>query len=156
MYKKALITLTGMAALAMAATPVFAEILGVGGTHVPQGLGTEDTYLVTDMSGGRAMTFTTTASGTQTWVSVSGQCAILTNNVGDYVDVDILIDGYQIGPTQSDTAFCSGNGSFGSAMNGTWGVGPGTHTLQVRARIAAAGPYIPQANITGLSIIVSR
>lgn len=159
MHKKTLVTLAGVAALTMATTPVFAEILATGGTHVSQGLGTGDTFLKTDLSGGTAISFSTT-SNTKIWVSVSGQCAINFGSQPDFVDVDILIDGVQIAPTQANTAFCSGKGSFGSAMNGVGGVAAGTHTVNVRARIAdpSGGTTYSgsQANISGLSIVVSR
>lgn len=172
MLRKNLITLIGISALTMGVQPVFADILGSGGTHVNQGLlGSTYKILTTNLSGTPGIPFSTTASVTKIWVSVTASCFIAFGSTADFVDIDVLIDGISIGPSGDDAPFCSStltlSGPSYPAQNGVMaagnfvgGVAAGTHQVIVRAKVrnvnGSGSTPTSQASIRGLSVVVSK
>lgn len=160
MLRKSLIALMGISALTLGAQPVLATVLGNGGTHVNQSFGATDTTLVTNLSGTSAIYFSTTTTNTKIWVSVTGSCTIAYGSTPDYVDIDVLIDGVEIGPS-TDNAFCTAPMYQGVMAAGNF-VGnvsaAGTHTVTVRAKQINGNGGAPtsQAGIHGLSVVVSK
>lgn len=164
MLRKNLIALMSISALIMNTQPALATILGSTGTNLSQALGASDKYI------SAAISFSTTTSNTPIWVSVTGSCFIAFGSTPDYVDIDVLIDGVEIGPS-TDAPFCSAppmpNGVSYPMQNGVMAAGNfvggvsvvGTHQVIVRAKIINAngnGAPTSQASIQGLAVVVSK
>ena len=119
------------------------------------------TYIVDfngSASGGTSLTFATSAPNTRVMIIFNAECAV-EGAENKWVDIDILVDPagptgeFAVAPSNSDNAFCSGNGtstatptdfSLDGWVSATTVVAPllpqaGTHTLRIRVKGGTAG-----------------
>lgn len=91
-------------------------------------------------------------------IGYTGECAVDAADDFTWLDIDILVDGVEITPTNSDyDAFCTSNGTAGSdgwimaAVNGRTGsLANITHTVQVIARTSdgSSGGHLGDSSLT--------
>jgi hypothetical protein len=93
-------------------------------------------------AGDTSITFKTSAPNKRVVISYSAECAVGGNDQLTFLDLDILVDGVAAPPSDSDNAFCSGEGTvprahWASVVTVVVAQVPnaGTHTVQVRATL---------------------
>lgn len=93
--------------------------------------------------GATTVTFKTTAKNQKVIVSYTAECGILDDKHDTWVNIDILVDGVAIRPTNSTSsdAFCSSTAGTGygwnmSAVNAVYVVPfAGVHTVSIKAAV---------------------
>jgi hypothetical protein len=101
-----------------------------------------DPHLVPLKNGGETnIKFNAAGPSQRTLISYSAECSVV-GPTSSWVDIDILVDGVAIAPSNDDNAFCAG---IGDGINYHWasnivsvvatGLSQGQHTLTVRARL---------------------
>lgn len=102
----------------------------------------------------------TTAADSTLWIVFNASCSSSGDSLA-WVDLDIVVDGSVVTPTNGDNAQCAGTtvvGDFVSASSGievVTGVGAGTHIIEVRARFqpGVAQPF-DRWTFSGVSLVV--
>lgn len=119
-------------------------------------------------AGGETFTFSTTQPNTRVVITFNAECAV-DGDAFKWVDIDIIVDPAGstgetvVSPSNSDNAFCSGNGTTSSnfapdgwvsAVTQATMVLPqaGTHTVKVRVNGGSAGV----TRLDDMSLVVQR
>jgi hypothetical protein len=74
-------------------------------------------------------------------VLFNAECAVGARDDFTYVNVDILVDGTLLAPSNNDNAFCTGTGDntrehwVSAETNGARSIGAGAHTVMVRGNL---------------------
>jgi hypothetical protein len=123
-----LITVQSQATIKATGTRTIADVFSDGSTHL---------IPLTD-TGATAITFTTTQRNQKVIISYSAECSVKGTDNITWLDVDTLVDGVAVPPSNSDNAFCTdhGNNSLGNWVSAVTMVvafvpGTGTHSVQV-------------------------
>jgi hypothetical protein len=102
------------------------------------------TILVPLNNAGRTfLPFVTTQDNQRVVITFSAECSVKASNFRTWLNIDILVDGVEIQPTQSpDNALCTSHntdfhdGWVGASTTGVFVVPePGLHTVQIRASL---------------------
>lgn len=130
------LALSTAAALSVATVPASAVVQAFGSNAANFSF-TTPTALVPLNNGATSIPFNIPgAANVRVAITFSAECAVgaPAGNTGAWVDIDILVDGVAVSPTnQVNDAFCSANGS--AAVDG-WA----TNSITV-ARLLAPGPH---------------
>jgi hypothetical protein len=132
----AALSTVAMTAAAQAAIPAFATnttafVYADGSSHL----------VPLKTTGENSISFNSGAPSQRTLISYSAECSVV-GPTSTWVDIDILVDGVAIAPSNSDNAFCAG---IGAGIDYHWasnivsvvatGLPQGAHTLTVRATL---------------------
>jgi hypothetical protein len=76
-------------------------------------------------------------------VLFNAECTVGASDDSTYLNIDILVDGVLLAPSNNDNAFCTGTGDgtrqhwVSAETNGARSVGAGTHTVVVRGNLVS-------------------
>jgi hypothetical protein len=127
-----LITVQSQATIKANATRTNADVFSDGSPH----------FVPLNNFGATAITFTTSLPNQKVIISYSAECSVKGTDNITWLDIDILVDGVAITPSNSDNAFCTdhGNNFLGNWVSAVTTVvavvrGTGTHIVQVQGTL---------------------
>ncbi|MGH8557650.1 MAG: hypothetical protein ACRESZ_09360 [Methylococcales bacterium] len=139
MHKRNLIPAAVAAVLILVVTTAEAKIFASASRNTNfLSSGPFPVFVPLDNAGATSLAFSTMAVNTKVVISFSAECSNSAANAFTWVNIDILVDGVAISPTnQAGDSFCTSNGTAGqdgwvmAAVNATVTVPAGAHTVQV-------------------------
>lgn len=156
-----------LAALTVAVAPAWAALRIYGATNVDAVVyagdsGINTLYLGTDLDGGDAgdtLTFRV-KKRSEVVILFNAECAVR-GTTGGWINLDILVDGVAVPPSDQDNAFCAGKGTTkldewaSNVVNAVVKLEAGDHDVQVNVN-AYGGVTEYRIDDTSLIVIVPK
>jgi hypothetical protein len=165
--KKFVVSMMMLSAVALGARQGTAEVIATRVRTAPLTVpGTAAVFVPLNNAGSTAMTIVTTQDNQRVVISYNAECQVVATNQTTALSINILVDGVQVPPSDSDNAFCTSDNVAGNWVSAvTTGVlviqEPGLHTVQVQAQVFSghSNVLVPPGSVATLddtSIIVMK